>query len=151
MYDTLSYQNGTILNLFDFTYSPSRYESYSQGKLTSEGRLSGGVSFKKIVKDGQERTQVSFEDSFLKSIFQLGLTFDIFGANNSRMMFMTLPQRTNVENIALQSLPLSFGYTRDYKNFTNKEPYACSLFALNGNIAKISFSFSNPEKLIELY
>jgi hypothetical protein len=49
------------------------------------------------------------------------------------------------------SLRTTTGITRKGKIFNGNEPYCCSLFSINQKISKVTFSFSNPEKLIEFY
>lgn len=43
------------------------------------------------------------------------------------------------------------GYTRDHKYYDSNEPIFASVFTINHNVAKVSFSFGNPDKLIEFY
>jgi hypothetical protein len=58
---------------------------------------------------------------------------------------------TNSENMGISMFKMTIGATRDSKHFERNEPYCCNIFLQNGTIAKITFSFSNPEKLIEFY
>ena len=46
---------------------------------------------------------------------------------------------------------MTIGATRQSKYFNRNEPYCCNLFIKMGKIAKLTFSFSSPEKLIEFY
>lgn len=77
--------------------------------------------------------------------------FDRATTNGERILFYIAAEQTNVQNTALLMLSSMLGYTRDYKYYDSNEPIFASVFTINHNVAKVSFSFGNPDKLIEFY
>lgn len=43
------------------------------------------------------------------------------------------------------------GYTRGSKYYDSKEPIFVSVFTINHDVAKVSFSFANPDRLIDFF
>ena len=46
---------------------------------------------------------------------------------------------------------MTIGATREHYDFGTNEPYVCSIFLVNQKIAKVTFSFVDPDKLIEFF
>ncbi len=77
--------------------------------------------------------------------------FDRAITTGDRILFYIAAENTNVPNTSVTMLSSLLGYTRRVKNYDSNEPILASVFTINQNIAKISFSLGNPDRLIELY
>jgi hypothetical protein len=135
----------------NFSFQPSRFEIWKVGKMIDSGKVSALWTTKVFVQNGAEKMVVNFNEINLKYEISSELYFDEFVTGNDRLQLITIPNETNSENMAIMMFKMTIGATRQQKNFSSIEPYCCNLFLNNGVILKITFSFSNPEKLIELY
>ena len=135
----------------EFTFQPSRYETWMGGKLIGSGKATARIYASVSHQDGDEKMLVKFNESNLKNEIVPEIIFDEFITATDRLQLITIPQVTNGENTAIAMFKMMVGATRNHKNFTQKEPYCCNIFLRNGVISKITFSFSFPEKLLELY
>ncbi len=135
----------------EFTFQPSRYETWMGGKMVGSGRATARIYASISHQDGDEKMLVKFDESNLKNEIVSEIIFDEFITATDRLQLITIPQVTNGENTAIAMFKMMVGATRNHKNFTQKEPYCCNLFLRSGVISKITFSFSFPEKLLELY
>ena len=135
----------------NFSFQPSRFETWIGGKMIDSGNTNEVISATVVNQDGNEKIEVSFNDNNLNSELAVINTFDEFITAKDRLQLVIIPEVTDVENVALMMFKMTVGATRERKYFRKSEPYCCNLFIQNGTIAKITFSFSNPEKLIELY
>lgn len=135
----------------EFSFQPSRFETWIGGKLVGSGSATAMIYAVVSRQGGGEKMLVKFNESNLKSEIVPEIIFDEFITANDRLQLITIPQVTNGENNAIAMFKMAVGATRNYKNFTQKEPYCCNIFLRSGVISKITFSFSFPEKLLELY
>ena len=135
----------------DFVFQPERFETWIGGKMVRNGNTSALLTARVISQSGSEKMAVSFNEANLKNEIAFELIFDEFVTANDRLQMITIPNETNSENVAIMIYKNTIGATRQQKNFSSIEPYCCNLFLKSGVISKISFSFSNPEKLVELY
>jgi hypothetical protein len=94
---------------------------------------------------------VYFEDISLKDEIESELIFDELVTAHDRLQLINIPNDTNASNMAIKLFKMTIGSTRDQHYFTRTEAYCCNIFTINKVISKITFSFSNPENLIELY
>lgn len=136
----------------NFSFLPSRYEVWKTGQMVENGNINKPIIATVSDVDGEEKVVVTFIDQKLN--IQLASTniYDLFTTSVDRLQLLTIPQQTNAENnMAIQMFKMTIGPTRAFKNFNTNEPYCCNIFTINGTINKITFSFSNPEKLIEFY
>ncbi len=136
----------------NFSFLPSRYEVWKTGQMIENGNINKPIIAKVSDIDGEEKVVVTFLDEKLN--IQLASTniYDLFTTSVDRLQLLTIPQQTNAENnMAIQMFKMTIGATRAFKDFNANEPYCCNLFTIDGVINKITFSFSNPEKLIEFY
>jgi len=134
-----------------FSFQPSRYETWIGGKMIDSGITSALLTAKVVMHGNSEKMVVYFNEINLKNELLPELDFDEFITGNDRLQIVTIPNATNSENMGIMMFKMTIGATRQQKNFSSTEPYCCNLFLKNGIISKITFSFSNPEKLIELY
>lgn len=135
----------------DFELFPSRYEIWKAGKLVRDGFTSSVITAKVIVQNGSEKVEITFNDNELnEEIAEINI-FDEFITGVDRLQLITIPAETDVESMAIRMFNMTIGPTRERKNFTRNEPYVCNLFTKNNIVAKATFAFCNPEKLIEFY
>ena len=135
----------------DFSFQPSRFEIWSAGQMIGNGKASSPLIGSVREKNGAVLMAISYPETALLNEILEEVFFDEFVSSTDRLKLMTIPTETYTENMGLLTLRITYGPTRLKKDFYPKEPYCCNLFFQNGLISKISFSFSFPEKLIELY
>lgn len=135
----------------DFAFRPTRYETWIGGKMVANGKITSIISARAITLDGAEKMEVTFNHPQLNTELASKNIFDEFVTSSDRLQLITIPNETNTENMGINMFKMTIGATRQSKNFNRNEPYCCNLFMQNGAIAKITFSYSSPEKLIEFY
>lgn len=135
----------------DLAFRPTRYETWIGGQMVANGKTNSLISAKVNTQDGAEKMEVTFNDAQLNNELSVKNTFDEFITATDRLQLITIPNETNVENMGIMMFKMTIGATRQSKNFNKNEPYCCNLFMQSGKIAKITFSYSNPEKLLEFY
>lgn len=134
-----------------FSFQPSRYETWIGGKMVNRGIVKANVTARVVNQNSSEKMGISFNEMNLEDEILSELYFDEFVTANDRLQLITIPNETNSENMGIMMFKMTIGATCQQKDFSSKEPYCCNLFLINGAISKITFSFSSPEKLIELY
>lgn len=139
------------LNKQSFYFQPSRYELWIDGSLLNSGKTDQVIRAAAIIENGEEKIKINFDDSKLHHELKQFNIFDKFITSNDRLQLVTIPVDTNVECVGLLMMQHLVGFTRQKKNFDRNEPYCCNLFTINGVISKVTFSYSNPEKLLEFY
>jgi|SRR5690625_3698645 len=135
----------------DMKFIPARYELWQRGQITNSGLINSPVTIRSISDGEKEQYKVTFDDSTLRTEITTSNVFDIFVTSLDRLQLIIIPNETNSSNTALQMLKMNLGATRNSKNFDYDEPFCCNLFFQQGQLVKVTFSFSNPEKLLELY
>ena len=135
----------------DFAFRPTRYETWKGGKMVDSGKTNSIINARVVNVDGDEKMEVTFNDTKLNSELANRNIYDEFVTANDRLQLITIPNETNSQNMGIQMFKMTIGATRQHKNFNSNEPYCCNLFLLNGKIAKVTFSYSSPEKLVEFY
>ena len=135
----------------NLTFQPSRYEIWIGGKMVNSGKTNHFINAKVINIDGTEKMEVNFDDKTLHNELAQSNIFDEFITANDRLQLIIVPLQTNVQNMGIMAFQTILGHTRPSKNFNRNEPYCCNLFIIQGIIAKVTFSYSNPEKLLEFY
>ncbi len=135
----------------NFGFKPTRFEIWKGGKMINNGKTNSLISANVIIQDDFEKTEITFIDSNLNNELSQKNIFDEFVTANDRLQLITIPIETDNEVAGITMFKMALGPTRQRKNFNNSEPYCCNLFLQNGQIVKITFSFSNPEKLLEFY
>lgn len=134
-----------------FVFKPSRFEIWMGGKMIENGNVSNQLMASNIKIGDEEKMVVHFDEPNLYHEIAPEQVFDEFITANDRLQLLIIPNETNSENMALVMFKAVIGPTRKEKNFSNTEAFCCNLFLKNQIISKITFSFSNPEKLVELY
>ena len=136
---------------YNFIFKPKRFEIWMNGKMVDNGNTNSIIKGEVINVDLHELVEVTFNDVSLHGELTQKNLFDEFSSLNDRLILITVPQETNASNSFLDMRRITSGATRQRKNFDRNEPFACNLFFMNKNIHLVTFSFSNPEKLIEFY
>lgn len=135
----------------NFQFQPVRYEMWIGGQMVGSGKTSSLIAANVIQQENTEKVEVSFNDMNLYNELTSKIIFDEFVTSRDRLQLITIPRETNVECMGIIAFTMALGVTRQKKNFNRNEPYCCNLFLQQGIIVKVTFSFSNPEKLIEFY
>jgi hypothetical protein len=150
MFDT--FQGHQFLKKFPFSFQPSRFEIWENGEMVKKGNTSSKVKadIKQTFGDS-EVVSLNISDPALFNDISNSNTFDTVFTLHDRIILATIPEPSNKDNVGIMSLRATTGITRKGKVFNSNEPFCCSLFLTDKRISKVTFSFSNPEKLIEFY
>ncbi len=135
----------------NFNFKPNRYETWMNGQIISSGLTTAVIVARSNNQDGEEKMEILFDSPTLDKELASKNIYDEFITSGDRLQLITIPEQTNVENRGIMMFKMNLGATRLHKDFNNNESYCCNLFLHKGTIAKITFAFSNPEKLIEFY
>ena len=138
----------------EFNFPVDRYEEWRDGRSVASGELNFNIRFKYNSSGFFTRKisiDVQLENNPMRGKILSTLQFDKAITNGDRIMFYVAAEQTNVQNPALEMLSSLLGYTRDSKHYDYNEPIFASVFTINHNVAKVSFSFGNPDRLIEFY
>lgn len=146
-----SFEPFKIIQKQDFTFRPTRYEIWKEGKMVDNGKTNSIINASVVNVVGNKVVEVHFDDYKLNNELANRNVYDEFVTGKDRLQLITIPNETNSQNMGIEMFKLTIGYTRQYKSFNSNEPYCCNLFLLNGKIAKVTFSYSSPEKLVEFY
>lgn len=134
-------------NIDDFVFNPQHFVEYEDGKQKS----SGSTGLKILVANKSKKIcgEIQFND--MKDKLKDTFSFDACIGSGDRLLLYSLPRQTNADIISLTVLRNICPFTQDYKIYAATEPVVCSLFTSNGFLVKVSFTFANPERLIEFY
>jgi hypothetical protein len=142
-----SFDSFSELPLQPFTFLPEKFELWQNQKLTESGLtnkiISAYIMNNKII--------IQFNDSILNQIVANKIEFDNLVTAQDRLRYINIPSETNTSCSGIETLRMVYGDTREKKDFSSIEPYCCNIFLKNKKLAKITFSFSNPVKLLEFY
>ena len=149
MYDTFS--SFETLEFIAFKFQYNRYEVWQNSKMIDSGDNSSILDFQPVMEEGNERIQIISNNHNLTKHIRNRFILDTFFTHRDRLMMFTLPAETDKDYTVFILFSATLPPTRIYKVFGSDEPYCCSLFLTNMIPVKITFSFNNPEKLIEFY
>ena len=138
----------------EFTFPVNRYEEWEKEKIVASGYAQFDVCFKYNkggIFSSKVRIDVRIEGNPILHLLMSNFKFDRAITSGDRILFYIAAENTNVPNTSVTMLSSLLGYTRRVKNYDSNEPILASVFTINQNIAKISFSLGNPDRLIELY
>lgn len=137
-----------------FTFPVDRYEEWEAGRIIASGEINFNICFK-YNSGGFFRRKTSIdvvlENNPIPQKIMSSVNFDKATTNGDRILFYVAAKQTNVQNTALDTLSLILGYTRGSKYYDSKEPIFASVFTINHDVAKVSFSFANPDRLIDFF
>lgn len=138
----------------EFDFPVDRYEEWKDGRMVASGEVHFNIHFKYNAGGLFSRNtsiDVQIENNPMSQKIISSVKFDRATANGDRILFYIAAEQTNVQNTALLMLSSMLGYTRNSKYYDSNEPVIASVFTINYNVAKVSFSFGNPDRLIEFY
>ena len=137
-----------------FQFPVDRYEEWKAGRMVASGEVHFNIFFK-YNKGGFLNRKVGIDVLIDRNPMPKKITsqmkFDRATTSGERILFYIAAEQTNVENASLSMLSSVLGYTRGHKYYDSNEPIIASVFTINHNVAKVSFSFGNPDRLIEFY
>ncbi|MEJ7770182.1 MAG: hypothetical protein WKF70_07500 [Chitinophagaceae bacterium] len=139
-----------ILEKENFTFQPSRYEMWIGGEMVRSGKSDRLITAEVVEVAGIQKVEVTFDDTSLHAELSPSNIFDVFVTAKDRLLLIVLTEQTS-ENRGIKGFEKAFGSAMKLTNLTGNQPYCCSLFLQQGNIAKVTFSYSNPKRLLEFY
>lgn len=150
MYD--SFEPFKQLDIQEFNFKPNRFEIWESGQMVNSGETNQIISATEKQTENGKGALITINDSNLFQHISQTNDFDIFMTSKDRLQLVKVPSSGNGdENMGISMFKMTIGATREHTDFNSNEPYCCNLFLQDGRIAKITFSFSTPEKLIEFY
>lgn len=153
-----SFERWQRLEVEPFTFQASRFEVWQNGEATASGPtqcvveasekpVEAGIGAKIELKNVSPTTDGHLLDEISRSN-----VFDVFITSSDRLQLVKVPSSgEGQDNMGLSMMKTTIGNTRDHFDFSRKDPFCTNIFTRNKKIMKITFSFSNPEKLVELY
>lgn len=143
------------VDFVEFKFHVNKYDEYIEGNLNSSGITNFDIMFKQHNYEySQNRRQITVDliNNPIKHKIISNIDFDLCVTMGDRLMVYIYAEKSNVDNIALNLVGSILGYTRNEKIYIENEPIIGNIFTENYNtINKISFSFVNPNRLIEFY
>lgn len=150
MYDT--FEPFKQLDIQEFNFKPNRFEIWKGGKMIDSGITNDVIRATECETENGNGALITVNDSELFQLISHENYFDVFMTSKDRLQLVKVPSSGNGdENMGITMFKMTVGATRSHTDFQDNEPYCCNLFLKEGKIDKITFSFSNPEKLIEFY
>lgn len=140
------------LDIQNFSFRASRFEIWKGGQKINHGETTGVLVAKKTDTLTGTKASILFDDQSLFSELSQENEFDIFITSTDRLQLVKVPSSGNGDgNMGIMMFKMNIGETRGNTDFKSNEPYCCNLFLQEGQISKVTFSFSSPDKLIEFY
>lgn len=138
----------------EFPFPVDRYIEYVDGNVVSEGEIHFMIKFKQ--HNGGNYHQeglitVDLENNPLENKILSHFEFDNCVTMGDRLMFYINAEQSNVEDVAIQMVGMLMGTTREEKNYVENEPIIGNVFTVDYKVARVSFRFVNPDRLIEFY
>lgn len=131
-----------------FVFVATRYELWDKGKLTKAKNSDSTITCTLTVNDA---FVLEIEEPSLETDIAKKQLYDLAVSQTDRLQLVILPSETNLKSGGLASLTMFFGTTRAEKEFKYDEPYCCNLFFQQGYLVKVTFSYGNPDRLLEFY
>lgn len=138
----------------EFYFPVDRYEEWEEGRLVQSDEIHFNIRFKYNsgwLLNKKVSIDVKLVDNPLPHKILSNITFDKATTNGDRILFYIAAEQTNATNPALIQLSTMLGFTRKSKYYDSKDPIFASVYTINHKVAKVSFSFENPDRLIEFY
>lgn len=149
-----SHKPHQFLEPYSFNFHAQRFEEWMNGKMISEGKptkFSGIVFTANKTENDEYVSLIALDDEFEKLVDFLNTYFEKVFTLHDRIILASIPPPSNKDVVGIHALRQTCGVTRFTEDFREKEPYCCSLFTIQGEVSKVTFSFSNPERLVEFY
>lgn len=127
-------------------FRATKYEEYQNGQMIDSGECTI------LIKLSSSNGKISclFGNNNLYDKLS-SCTFDACITLPDRLLLMSNPLQTNANIPVIAMLSSILDYTCEKKDYDPTEPVVGSIYTMNGHIVKMSFTMSNPERLIELY
>jgi len=135
----------------NFTFLPTRYEIWRNGKLEDSGETDKALVVSTVYTENKELMRVDMQDQTLHKYISDKQYFDDFISQHDRLQLVTAPMDTNISSDFLSMYPKFKGYTRERKIFGPNDSYCCNIFLKTNEIVKVSFVFASPDKVVEFY
>lgn len=138
----------------EFRFPVDRYEEWEDGRMIDFGEVHFNICFKYNAGGFFSRKtsiDVVLDNNPISQKIISSIKFDRATTNGDRILFYVAAEQKNIQNPALEMLSSMLGYTRDSKYYDSIEPVFASIFTINHDVAKVSFSFGNPDRLIEFF
>jgi len=148
-YDNIDWQ--------DTLFQPSRFEIWRNGQKIEAGKMSNPKPMTLKLEDNSQgllgitQIKVTHLEPILYDFLRYENWFDMYKPQGNRMILITVPSETNATCIGMLTMQQRWPHSRYSYQFKENEPFACSLFTVQGQLAKVTFSLDNPETLVELY
>jgi hypothetical protein len=139
---------------YSFNFQAHRFEEWKNGKMISEGKpieFSGIVFTANKTEEDEYISVMALDDEFEKLVDFFSTNFEKVFTLHDRIILVSIPPPSNKDIAGILALRETSGVTRFTADFGEKEPYCCSLYTIKGEVFKITFSFSNPERIVEFY
>ena len=136
----------------EFSFRGSNYEMWEAGRKIRSGVTNTNIHC--ICNGGvYNRTSIDVKltGNPLPETLLSDIRYDRAICLPDRIMFYTTAKNTNKRNTTLVMLASNVGYTREDKVYKENEPVVASVFTINQSVVKISFSLTNPDRLIEFF
>ena len=78
-------------------------------------------------------------------------TLDVGFTQNDRLTYASIPEETSADCVGIIAIRGVVGITDNSRQIVGNIPYCGNMFLKYGVLVKVTFAFSNPEKLIEFY
>ena len=144
-----------VVNLGTVNFESSRYEIWSGGKLIKADSIPTSIRINTLTSDEpiQDGIEVIINSFLNEAIIPKKTYFDIGYTVLDRIKYAIIPTTSNCQgdvgfDTFIANSPIR---TRGHKTFNKNEPYAASLFLINGVLDKVTFSVSLSRILIEFY
>lgn len=153
MYDKQS--DGEIVPIDVLRFKSTNYEIWKGGFMIEKADMATSIeiisnSAAAITVDGID---VKIETDLSEDEIRHRMKFDVAVTSRDRFLLCIVPSDSNAVVISSfkRFLSLVPFRTREHKSFASNEPHACSIFFVNGNPEKITFTVTLSETLIEFY
>lgn len=137
----------SLVRLDSFMFEPSRYDEWKGGK-----RINSGLTKIKVdctsFDDGNSVVKLfnnDLQDKLSNCSFDFALTLQ------DRVLLFSNPPQSNADISVVEAIKYMFPLSGSPKNYQPSEPVVSSLFFQGSRLVKMTFTMSNPERLIELY
>lgn len=146
MYDNFEPLNE--LKMFPFDYKFSKYELWEKGNIIKQGQNNGEI-IAKVINYTKEQMNIEIDNNKIPNFIKSEMIFDKLITSVDRLQLLIIPENPPSNNRGIMIFKSFFGSTRANKSFNENEPYCCNIFFINKKIDNITFSFSNPERLLK--
>ena len=139
----------------DLQFRPARFEVWRDRQKIKSGKTSAvltidleenGLGYK-----GLGQVEVRHNEPALFDLLSHENWFDMYGAQGNRLVLLTIPTMTNAECVGMHTMQQLWPHSRYDHDFESNEPFVCSLFMVQRQLSKVTFSLDNPETLVEFY